>query len=523
MGTNVKWRLRIVDRPVVKSIIELLIVGGILIFGYAQLRDEAPSSIYLGNATSILLWIGLGYTIRLPTKSGRLRAILIYEAVAGLLGSFFITGTLFLFFLLQTPTTKFESLVSSVNDNTPLLVDTFFLGSIIMVFDFLLVRAARYGWPAWNRFRRKRVVWQLMHSHLTLISLVVVAFMIIVLFAIATLNDRSVLQDSLGSIPILLIITAGLGTVLSILVVLPFSIFSYSVARRITRRIDDLVEVTGILRNGDYRARVELEGDDEVTQLQSDFNAMAEALENTRNELETERDRVTKLLKSRRDLFASVSHDLRTPIAVLLGYIESAITRQQSTPSSEMHDDLIIMEREALRIQHLVDDLLTVARAETGNISFDMRPTNILPTVKHVTESASRVAWQKGKVQIIEDLPGQLPLVQIDVVRLEQILNNLVHNAIRHTPPGGLIVVSAHVEDRNVCISVKDTGEGIPESAIPHIWDRFYQISDSTRNSEGSGLGLTLVKQLTEAMDGKVAVESKINEGSSFTIQFPYA
>jgi signal transduction histidine kinase len=144
--------------------------------------------------------------------------------------------------------------------------------------------------------------------------------------------------------------------------------------------------------------------------------------------------------------------------------------------------------------------------------------------LQRIVKSTSPIAWQKGKVQVVADFPAQLPLVMVDEIRLEQILNNLLQNGQRHTPPGGIVVVSAHAEPGEVVIQVKDTGEGIAAEDLPHIWERFYRAGETrTKHRGGAGLGLALVKELTEAMGGTVAVESQTGKGSCFTVRLPLA
>lgn len=177
---------------------------------------------------------------------------------------------------------------------------------------------------------------------------------------------------------------------------------------------------------------------------------------------------------------------------------------------------------EVVHLQRLIDDLFSLARVEVDRLEFSLEVIEILPVLDRIVKSASPITWRKGKVQIVADLPHELPQVEVDKDRLEQIVNNLVQNALQHTPPGGVIAISAWGEEETVCIRVKDTGEGIAPEELPLIWEPFYRSIDSLANrGAGAGLGLALVKEMTEAMKGSVVVESEIGEGSCFTVRLP--
>jgi signal transduction histidine kinase len=293
-------------------------------------------------------------------------------------------------------------------------------------------------------------------------------------------------------------------------------VMSYFIARPMTRRIESLARLTGSLRAGRYTERINVEGEDEIAQLQADFNAMAEALEKTLLELKTERDTVSGLLHTRRELIAGVSHELRTPVATMRSYLESARTNWHDVPPPTLRHDLAVMEREVIRLQALIDDLFTLSRAEVGRLTLRCVPTDVGELARRVVDTAAPLAWQSGRVQVVAEVPHNLPQAMADAGRLEQVLRNLVHNAVRHTPPGGIVVVAASGESQ-VCLEVRDTGEGIPHSDLPHIWEQFYRGDKADEHS--AGLGLALVKQLTVAMGGSVDVDSTPGQGSRFSIR----
>jgi signal transduction histidine kinase len=309
-----------------------------------------------------------------------------------------------------------------------------------------------------------------------------------------------------------------------VLVVLlpPTAVFSYFVARRTTRRLETLAATARALRQGDYAARVEVAGEDEMAQLQADFNAMAQDLGAILRDLQVQRDTVTHLLQSRRELVASVSHELRTPVATIRAALESALNRGEGTLSPQLRHDLDVTEGEVLRLQRLIDDLFTLSQAEVEKLALECHPVDVVPVVRRMVEAMAPLAWESGRVEVVAELPETLPLAWMDESRLEQILANLLRNGTRHTPPGGIVAVMATAEEGGVRIEVRDTGEGIPPQELPHIWERFYRGENArTEDSRGAGLGLALVKELVEAMGGTVEVKSVVGKGSCFAVRVP--
>lgn len=395
------------------------------------------------------------------------------------------------------------------------------LWMLVLALAFLFVRMGISLLIWWNRLRRRSLVWALTNAHLLVVVIgggAFAAFLVIMNVYFTHSLEPQIL-------PILVFL--GILTVIAVLVVLPPSLlFSYLFARRTTRRLLALAAATNALRAGDYSVRAPVEGGDEVAQLQANFNAMATDLEATVRDLEAERDTVSQLLAARRELVASVSHELRTPVSTLRSYLESAQAHwnEDDSPPSSLRRDLEIMERETKRLQTLIEDLFTLARAEVGKLELRCAAADVGDEVRRIAETVAPLAWQSGRVEVVAEVAPDLPLALVDSNRLNQVLQNLLHNGIRHTPPGGIVAISASADTQRVMLQVKDTGEGIAADDLSHIWERFYR-SDRTRmqSSTGSGLGLTLVKELTEAMGGSVSVESTLGQGSCFTVAVPRA
>jgi signal transduction histidine kinase len=399
---------------------------------------------------------------------------------------------------------------------------------------FLVFRVGLWLWRFWDRLRRRRLLWALTHAHLMVVVLAVVLFAVLATFQVMLDHSGRFVPQQGGLAALLvdrLVLTlfplfgvVMVMTVILLAVVLPPSaIFSYFVARRTTRRLEALAAAAKSLRDGDYAARIEVMGEDEVAQLQADFNAMADDLGQTVDELQAERDKVTSLLQSRRDLIANVSHELRTPVATIRGYLESTLaSRDEESP--KLQHDLEIMEREVGHLQMLIEDLFTLSRAEVGELVLACEPVDVGATVRRMVDTVAPLAWRTGRVEVVAQVPPGLPSALADERRLEQVLSNLLHNGVRHTPPGGIVAVMAVAEQDAVRIEVRDTGQGIPPEDLPYVWERFYR-GESARaeDSHGAGLGLALVKELTEAMGGRVEVESVVGEGSCFTVRLPRA
>ena len=398
---------------------------------------------------------------------------------------------------------------------------------------YFLARGGVRLWLRWDRMRSQRLVWSLTHAQLmVVIFLALLAALITFLTALssgAAVHIWRQTGDPLGSFvtgllvtffPNIILITAL--TVIVLAVALPPSaVFSYFMARRTTRRLEALVSATAALRSGDYHARVPVEGEDEFAHLQADFNVMAEKLEATLADLKSERDTVTRVLQSRRDLIANVSHELRTPVATLQAAIETTLDKWQDSTPDEVRYKLGIMDAEVKRLSVLIDDLFTLAQADVNNLSVVCMSIQLTPLIQQVVDIFAPLAWNSTRVEVTADLPADLSPVQADAMRLQQVLLNLLRNGARHTPPGGIVAIMAEEEDATVRIEVRDTGEGIDPNDLPHIWERFYRGKQAAADS--AGLGLALVKELVEAMDGSIGVESEIGQGSRFVLRLKKA
>lgn len=227
------------------------------------------------------------------------------------------------------------------------------------------------------------------------------------------------------------------------------------------------------------------------------------------------------LEQMRRDFVANVSHELRTPLTAVQGIIEGLLDGVISTEEAQERY-LQVAHGETLRMNQLVQDLLDLAALEAGHTDWEMHAVEMADILSRV-EIRLQHRLQEKQLTIIQELPEKLPALLANENRLEQVLTNLVENAVRFSPPGGEITVTAsELPGNQITVAIRDLGPGIPSADLPHIWERFYRVEKSrARDSGGTGLGLAIVKQIIEAQGGEVGVESSPGEGSTFYFTLP--
>ena len=274
-------------------------------------------------------------------------------------------------------------------------------------------------------------------------------------------------------------------------------------SRRILASVRTLNSAAQRLGSGDLSQRVPARGRDEIGQLGDTFNAMADGLENAE--------------RQRRNMVADVAHELRSPLSNLQGYIE-AVRDGLLEPDSATLDTI---HEQVLYLSHLVEDLKLLAETESDDFRLDREPGSLVDVVRGTVEAFRPRAEAKG-VAVSIDLPAEFPLVDLDKTRIAQVVGNLVENAIRHTPSGGNVTVSARLEDSRAVITVVDSGEGISPEALPYVFERFYRVDPSrARTTGGVGLGLTIAKQLIEAHGGSLRATSTVGKGTRFSFDLP--
>ncbi|WP_417899969.1 ATP-binding protein [Bacillus haimaensis] len=230
----------------------------------------------------------------------------------------------------------------------------------------------------------------------------------------------------------------------------------------------------------------------------------------------TEERRLDKL---RKDFIANVSHELRTPISMLQGYSEAIVDDIAGTDEEKKELASVIYD-ESLRMGRLVNDLLDLARMEAGHILLNYEEANVAVFVEKIIRKFQVLSKEKN-ISLSYEMTGQ-GKIAFDVDRMEQVLTNLVDNAIRHTENGGGITILVNLSDLGLKMDVKDSGHGIPEEDLPFVFERFYKADKArTRGRAGTGLGLAIVKNIVEAHHGQISVHSKWNEGTTFSLFIP--
>jgi len=305
------------------------------------------------------------------------------------------------------------------------------------------------------------------------------------------LEDRQ--ENVVNNISFGLIFVGLVGTVVSVW-------FS----RTLTRPLDQLKDAAEQIKEKDFSVRVPEEGTVEFLAVTQSFNSMAGQLE--------------KAEDLRRNLLSDVAHELRNPLHVIKGNIEAML--DGVFPRSD--DELERLLKQTQVITTLVDDLRELAHAEADQLQLDLQPIEIAKLLDETVQSYQPTTAEKN-ITLELALLGKLPTLQIDAARIQQVIINLLSNAVRYTPENGKVSVSAEQTADHVEIRVRDNGAGIEPESLPYIFDRFYRTDKArARNKGGTGLGLAIVKALTESHGGTVQVESEgLGRGTEFQIRLP--
>jgi two-component system, OmpR family, phosphate regulon sensor histidine kinase PhoR len=227
-----------------------------------------------------------------------------------------------------------------------------------------------------------------------------------------------------------------------------------------------------------------------------------------------------KLERIRRDFVANVSHEFRTPLTAIQGFAETLIGGAIDDPQNRGRFLAIILEH-SRRLARLTEDLLRLSQMDAEQLELEIRAVSVSQLIESCYETAQRRAAEKG-LSLSQNVPSQLPDVAADNRRLQEVLQNLLDNAIQYTLPGGRIVLSAENRGDEVIFTVADTGIGIPQADQPRIFERFYRVDVArSREAGGTGLGLSISKHLVEAQGGRIWVESEVGAGSKFHFAIP--
>ena len=252
----------------------------------------------------------------------------------------------------------------------------------------------------------------------------------------------------------------------------------------------------------------------------SEFN-LRSRLDQQRDELEASYSKLKELDEAKSRFFANISHELRTPLTLMIAPLESLLHHPSASRSKEETDLLQTMHGNAMRLLKLINDLLELVRLESGTAQVRLKPVAVPDFVLGIGKAVSSVAQDK-RIQLHTSVSPALDIVMTDPEKLERITLNLIFNALKFTASGGRVDFTAHDEDQWLVIRVKDTGMGIPPEQLPQIFGRFWQADTSSqRKFQGMGIGLGLVKELTEVQGGQVDVQSEVGKGTTMTVKLP--
>jgi len=282
----------------------------------------------------------------------------------------------------------------------------------------------------------------------------------------------------------------------------------------IVGNIKKIASVIRDFKNGNLSARIKKKRKDELGEFTDTFNEMADTIVQNMEDLKT-------MDNLRRELVANVSHDLRTPLATIQGYLETVLMKADTLSDDEKTKYLQTIFKSTERLRKLVDELFELSKLEAREKKPKPEPFSIAELLQDIHQKNLILAEAK-KIELKTNFPYDLPLAYADIGMMERVLQNLIDNAIKFTPDGGIIDLQLKKEKDDIIISISDSGEGIVDTELSHIFDRYNRSKRTESNSnDGLGLGLAIVKKILEVHNIEINVESKKNIGTTFSFRVP--
>ena len=294
--------------------------------------------------------------------------------------------------------------------------------------------------------------------------------------------------------------------------------FGVSITTHLTQRITHLSSAAQNLAQGQFDMRLDVQGSDEIAQLAHTFNWMTESLAKI--------DEQKRMIdQTRRDLIAWVSHDLRTPLAAMRAMLEAV--DDGVVDDKETHDRYIKnCLNEIGNLSHLINDLFELTKIDTGELVLDKEPASLEILITDTISSLKPHAAKQG-IQLNAQITEPVQKANVDSLKIQQVLHNLIDNAIRYTVKGDTVTVSLQMEAENVMVSVHNPGKTIDPEHLPYIFESFYRVEKSRKpdrdGRRGTGLGLTIAQRFVEAHGGRIWVESEAQQGTTFSFSLPIA
>jgi signal transduction histidine kinase len=295
-------------------------------------------------------------------------------------------------------------------------------------------------------------------------------------------------------------------------------LFGLYLSRMIARPVREAADGASLLAAGDLSLRLSERGPGEVGELTRSFNAMAERLQATRRELEEQNAQLRESERLKSDLVNTVSHELRTPLSGVLGFTKLLLTRDFDSETRRHY--LGIIDAQARRLAELIDDFLDVRRIEEGRFE---RAQELVDMTTLLREEAQLYSQQSPKHELaVEVGPKALPVLG-NPDRLRQVIGNLISNAIKYSPQGGIVEISAEADNGSVRVEVRDEGMGIPASQQGQIFTKFFRADAAASGITGTGLGLAVSRDIVESHGGRIGFTSAEGEGTTFFVELPGA
>lgn len=317
--------------------------------------------------------------------------------------------------------------------------------------------------------------------------------------AASMISDSYITRSMLNVMAIVLTITLTIG------------LFIFYV---LTRRLDKIKATVKNFERGQLSERIATEGNDELTDLAKCFNRMADTVVESMEEIK-------KADKLRRELVANVSHDLRSPLASIQGYLETIQMRGDKASKEEMKSYLETVLGNTRKLNGMIDNLFELAKLEAEDVQPNLEPVSVAELVQDLALQLKPIADKKNITleTIFPDNPNTRIIA--DMGLMNRAITNLIDNAIKHTPEGGKVSVTSIQNGEDIILEVSDTGEGISQDDISLIFDRFYQVDKSRTNNTGAGLGLSIAQKIFSLHNADLSVESLLQKGTTFRVSIP--
>jgi len=325
-------------------------------------------------------------------------------------------------------------------------------------------------------------------------------------YIVYIIDNKQTVQDLTRELITIIIEALGVALIISV-------ITSIIVSKTMLRPIQGMTHAAEEMAKGDFSSKIEVESDDEIGILADTFNNMADQLHQTLDEIRRSEE-------LRKEFVANVSHELRTPITSIRSYAETLVDSDELPKEMEQNFLRVIMT-ESDRMTKIVQDLLELSRFDAGSSQMKFDKFSLEQSVRDIYNALVIEAQKRGQ-QIELELEWKMPDIIGDRSRIEQVLMNVVSNAIKYTANGGRIEITGTATGESVSVRVQDNGVGISKEDMARVFDRFYRVDKArSRESGGTGLGLSIAKEIIDRHDGRITIDSEHGKGTAVTITLP--